>query len=76
MATLVVFRTFNTRAEAEAVRAVLSGCGIEARVRSDDCGAVDPALAFGRGVELLVPEDDVERAAGVLAEAESSEGQE
>jgi hypothetical protein len=64
----VVLRTYNSRNEAEAVRARLSGSGIETFVESDDCGALDPALAFGRGVQLLIAEDDLERAVGILSQ--------
>jgi hypothetical protein len=73
MSSFVVFRTFNSRNEAEAVRAILSGSRIEARVESDDLGALDPALAFGRGVQLFVAEEDLERAADILSEVIPSE---
>ena len=63
---MLILKTFNTRNEAEAVQAILSGSGVEAFVQSDDCGAVDPALAFGRGVQLLVAEEDAERAAEIV----------
>ncbi len=68
MAVRVVVRTFGTRGEAEAARAFLEGHGIEAYIESDDCGAVDPALAFGRGVKLTVEEASRERAARLLSE--------
>ena len=67
----VVVRTFNTRGEAEAARAFLEGHGIEAFVDSDDCGAVDPALAFVRGVKLLVDEGSRETADRLLSEIET-----
>ena len=61
-------RNFSYRHEAELARAFLSSRGIEAFVVSDDCGAVDPALEFGRGAQLLVGEEDAERAVKALAE--------
>lgn len=66
--SLVVLRTFSSRSEAESVQAVLAGSEIESFVESDDCGAVDPALGFGRGVQLLVAEEDLDRAADVMAQ--------
>jgi hypothetical protein len=58
-----------SRGEAEIVRELLLSNGIEAFVVSDDCGAVDPALSFARGVQLLVAENDVEQAERIIAEA-------
>jgi hypothetical protein len=76
MPGLVVLKTFSSRNEAEAVKALLSGSGIESLVESDDCGALDPALAFGRGAQILVADKDLERAADVLSEVVPSEAQE
>jgi hypothetical protein len=66
MDTRVVLRQFSYRAEAEIVRELLEANGIDAFVVSDDCGAVDPALQFGRGTNLLVAECDVARADELL----------
>jgi hypothetical protein len=68
MSSFVVLRTFSSRGEAQSVQAVLSGSGIETFIESDDCGALDPALSFGRGVQLLVAEEDVDRAADVMSQ--------
>ena len=67
MSGFVVLRTFSSRNQAEAVQAILSGSDIESHVESDDCGAVDPALAFGRGARLIVATTDRERATDVLS---------
>jgi len=80
MSSFVVLRTFNSRNEADAVQAILSGSGIESHVESDDCGALDPALAFGRGARLIVATTDRERATDVLSkvipfEARESSGE-
>jgi hypothetical protein len=64
----VVLRTVTSRAEADMLSNVLAGAGIESFVASDDCGAVDPALSFVRGVHLFVAEDDRERAEELLQE--------
>lgn len=64
-----LLRTFNARHEADFIASVLSSEGIRAVVFSDDCGAVDPALGFVRGVELYVAEEDLERARQILEDA-------
>jgi hypothetical protein len=73
MSSFLVLRTFNSRNEAEAVQAILSGSGIESRVESDDCGALDPALAFGQGARLIVAAKDRERATDILSKVAPSE---
>jgi hypothetical protein len=65
----VVLKTFNTRYEAEAARSLLAGSSIDSIVKADDLGAVDPALGFGRGVDLLVDAQDWDRAVRLLLEA-------
>lgn len=65
----VVFRSFSYRAEAEIVRELLQANGIDAFVVSDDCGAVDPALQFGRGANLLVAAADRGRAERLVSES-------
>jgi hypothetical protein len=72
MAERVVLREFSSRGEAEIVRELLLTEGIQAFVISDDCGSVDPGLAFGRGVQLLVAESDLADAIQVIAQAEAS----
>ena len=74
--SFVVLQTFSSRNEAESVQAVLAGSGIESLVESDDCGAVDPALGFGRGVQLLVAEEDADRAADVMSQVVPPEREE
>ena len=76
MSDFVVFRTYSSRNEAEAVQAILSGSEIESHIDSDDCGALDPALAFGRGARLIVATADRERAADVLSTVVLSEARE
>jgi hypothetical protein len=69
MDTRVVLRQFSYRGEAEIVRELLEANGIDAFVVSDDCGAVDPALQFGRGTNLLVAEGDLARADRLLRDS-------
>jgi hypothetical protein len=68
MAEPVVLREFNSRAEAEVIREFLVANGVEAFLASDDCGSMDPAFTFVRGVQLYVSSDDVARAEQMLEE--------
>lgn len=65
----VLCREFHSRAEAGIVRQLLLANGIESYLNSDDCGSVDPALAFARGVQLFIGEEDAALAEQVLAAA-------
>jgi hypothetical protein len=66
----VKITTFSDRYEADLAQGLLEANDIEAVTFSDDCGSVDPALAYGLGVRLLVREEDVERAKEVLVDAD------
>lgn len=68
MKSRVLCREFNTRGEAEIVRELLLTNGIQSFVSSDDCGSVDPALSFARGVQLFVSEEDATLAERILSE--------
>ena len=67
MDAYVVLQEFSSRVEAEIVKELLVSHGIDARVISDDCGSVDPALQFGRGVRLIVTATDAHEAQLLLA---------
>lgn len=67
----VVLRRCNYRHEAEVIRSVLEGDGIEALVFSDDCGSVDPALGLVRGVCVAVADEDVAQAEELLEQVGS-----
>ncbi len=69
MGRRVLCREFYSRAEAGIVRELLLANGIESYINSDDCGSVDPALSFARGVQLFIEEEDVPLAEQVLAAA-------
>ncbi len=69
MSQRILCREFNSRSEAEIVRELLLANGIESFVTSDDCGAVDPALSFARGVQLYVAGENAPEAERILAEA-------
>jgi hypothetical protein len=70
----VVIRTVSSRSQADILCNVLAGAGIKAYVMSDDCGTLDPALSFVRGVHLLVVEADAERATALLDEPHERAG--
>jgi hypothetical protein len=63
---LVVLQTYPTIIDAELAKSVLESVGIDSMIRSDNEGGQSPALAFGRGVELLVSANDVEAANDAL----------
>jgi hypothetical protein len=62
---LVVARTYLNAIEAGFAQSVLEAAGIEAYVRADDCGGVDPSLDVG-GVALIVNAADRDEAIRVL----------
>jgi len=64
---LVVIRRFPYRNEAEYAKNILESNGIEAVIVADDCGFFRPHLTFtGRGVELSVKKEDVQKAQEAL----------
>lgn len=69
MSRRVLFREFYSRGEAEIVRELLLANGIESSVNSDDCGSVRPDLAFSRGVQLYVAEEDAPLAEKIMEES-------
>jgi hypothetical protein len=69
MSRRVLCREFNSRGEAEIVRELLLANGVESFVSSDDCGSVDPALSYARGVQLYVAEEDATKAEQIITEA-------
>jgi len=66
MDNAVVLTTVLHRMLGDPIAAYLEEHGIRALVRSDDCGGLDPALAFTRGVEIHVAEEDLARANRLL----------
>jgi putative signal transducing protein len=66
---LVVVHTFNTRPEADLARGTLEAAGIDAMVRADDSGALQPALAYmGPGIQVIVRSEDLDAARDILGE--------
>jgi hypothetical protein len=65
---LRVIRTFVNNFDAEVARSVLEAAGIDAMIRSDDCGGTRPHLWMG-GVQVLVREEDAAEADELLSTA-------
>ena len=68
MDNAVVLTTVLHRILGDPIAAYLKEHGIRAIVRSDDCGGLDPALAFTHGVEVRVAEEDLPRAKRLLGQ--------
>lgn len=64
---LVVVGTYINQFPADVAKTALEAAGIDAMIRSDDCGGMRPHLWVG-GVQLLVRAEDRERAVEVLRE--------
>jgi len=64
---LVVVHRFNTSEEAELAKSALEAAGIDAMVRRDNGGGMQPALSWaGAGVEVIVRAEDTQAARDVL----------
>jgi hypothetical protein len=68
---LIVIRTFLNNMEAELARGALEAAEIDSMIRSDDCGGVRPHL-WMHGVQLLVRQEDRDRAEEVLGTVATS----
>jgi hypothetical protein len=68
LSDFVVFRTYLNHIHADLAKTVLDAAGIEAFIRSDDCGA---HLWMG-GIELLVHTEDAAKADEVLGNDETN----
>ena len=66
MDSFTVIHEYNNHIEAELAKGLLSSNGIESFIHSDDCGGMAGGQTFIRGVQLLVSENDMERARKIL----------
>ena len=66
MSHLITIKIYNNRIEAEADKILLENSGINAAISADDCGGTHPHLAFTKGVQLLINEADLKKAAELL----------
>lgn len=64
---LVTLKIFPTRVEAEIAKSLLESMGIKAMVSADDAGGMMAApFAYTAGVELIVREEDLDKAKKIL----------
>ena len=72
MSELVVLTEVPNRSLGELLAEMLADHSIEAHVKSDDCGGLDPALNFVNGTQVFVRGGDLSRASSLLEEFEAS----
>ena len=72
MSSMTLLTTVPHRTFAEPIAALLRDHGVRAQIKSDDCGGMDPALAFTRGVEILVATEQLHTARFVLDSLEAA----
>lgn len=72
MALTAALTLVEHRALAEPIVALLQDNGIPSFVQSDDCGGVDPALAFANGTRVMVRPEDLARARQLLLAYENA----
>ncbi|MBP9762024.1 DUF2007 domain-containing protein [Patescibacteria group bacterium] len=66
---LVTAALFSTRFEAEVAKLVLDAAGIKSFVSADDAGGMRPApFSYSPGAELVVREEDFQKAQELLSE--------
>lgn len=70
---LIVVRTFGSRQEADLAVSALEAAGIDALVRGDDAGRVQPGMSFSSGTSLLVRAEDTDEARAILEEPAKTE---
>ena len=69
MSQLIKIRSFLYRHEAEMAKELLEGQGIKVLLSIDDGGGTRPELAYSVGANLLVMEQDVQKAQDLLNHA-------
>ena len=63
---MVAVATYINETEARCELGRLTASGIDAMVRTDNCGGMRPHFDLQQGVQLLVPEAEAERARELL----------
>lgn len=72
----LVIRTYISEFPANLAKATLEGSGIDVMLRKDDGGGMRPYLQAATGIQLLVRQDDAERADEILRNVENEESDE
>lgn len=72
----LVIRTYISEFPANLAKATLEGSGIDTMLRKDDGGGMRPYLQAATGIQLLVRQDDAERADKILRNVENEESDE
>ena len=62
MNELEIIADFNNHTEADFAKGLLESYGIKSIKHSDDCGGTAGGQTFIRGVQLLVPRNDLNKA--------------
>jgi len=73
---LVIIRNYISEIPATMAKMALEGSGIDAMIRKDDCGGMRPYLQVATGVQLLVRQEDAERAEEILKKSEEMTAEE
>jgi len=63
---LVAVGTYSNKIDADLAQGALEAADIDAMVTADDAGGQQPGLLMGKGVQVLVRAEDVERAKEIL----------
>ena len=66
MNELEIKANINNHTEADLAKGLLESYGIKSIKISDDCGVIADGQTFIRGVQLLVPKDDLKKAQEIL----------
>ncbi len=67
---LVTLKTFPSRLEAEIAKGKLDSFGMQSFVSADDAGGMRPApFAYSVGAELVIKEEDAQKANSILNDA-------
>jgi hypothetical protein len=63
---MVVVRTFHSAIEAEMALSALTAAGFHAMITKDDCGGAQPSMNLIGGIDILVPQDELDAATELL----------
>ncbi|HYX39241.1 MAG TPA: DUF2007 domain-containing protein [Oligoflexus sp.] len=62
----VLLTSFSDRLQADLAASAIRGSGIRVELKSDDAGGLYPPLTVANGVELYVPEEQLDHAKELL----------